>query len=149
MRDGEVLQFLQFAQRFGQCLEVVVVQFQVLQVFELAYLWRQCLDVVVLEGDVFQFGEFADDGWNVCEAVGTDHQFLEVLELADFLGQRVETIAEEVECLGIGIGIDFLHQAFGAAVGNADFLLALCLGVAAKEQKGSKKEDERGLFHFF
>ena len=101
----------------------------------------------MLEGDMLQLGQFADDRRDIGEAVGTDHQFLEVFQLANFLRQRVEAVAEKVERLGVGVGFDFLHQAFGTAVGDTDFLLALRLGVAADEQQSGEKEDDGCFFH--
>lgn len=58
--------------------------------------------------------------------VGADDQFLKVFQLANFLRQRVEAIAEEVERFCVGVGVDFLRQTASVAVHDADFLIALC-----------------------
>ena len=52
---------------------------------------------------------------------GTHHESLEVLQLTNLLGQGVESVAEEVEGLGVGVGLDFLHKAVGVSVHDADF----------------------------
>lgn len=101
----------------------------------------------MLERDFLQFGKLADDGRDIGEAVGADHQFLEVLQLSNLFGQRIEAVAEEIERLGIGIGLDFFHQLLGVAVGDADFFLALRLGVAANKQKGGSDKDDECLSH--
>ena len=86
-------------------------------------------------------GELADDGRHITQAVGAHHEGLEVLQLTNLLGQGVESVAEEVEGLGVGVGFNLLHQVLGAPVHDANLLLALGLGVGSRQQQGGKEED--------